>query len=249
MLIKHFIVGPIETNCYLVACEESLEAIVIDPDIRKQEEKEKLFNEIRQRNLKLKYIFNTHHHTDHTAGNAMLKKATGAQILIHELDAPVLPEQWKWVLKMSKVGKQPNCPMCGSDKVFTKFFEEQREAMFGCRDCGFKFGIIPSPPADLLLHDGDVVKVGQLEFIVIHTPGHSPGGISLYIEKEKVVFTGDTLFKSSIGRTDLLDSSRENIIESVNALMKLPADTIVYPGHGEKTTIGREKRDNPYVQT
>ena len=248
MLIKNFVVGPIETNCYLVACEETLEAIIIDPDIRTKEEKEKVFHEISQRNLHLKYIVDTHHHIDHTGGNAMLKQATGAEILIHELDAPVLPEQWKWILKMSKVRQPPPCPMCGSDKTVMDILEEQRQAIISCRDCSFKFEVIPSPPADLLLHGGDTIKAGQLEFIVIHTPGHSPGGMSLYIEKEKVVFTGDTLFKGSIGRTDTIDGSFEDIIKSVKKLMQLPEDTIVYPGHGEKTTIDREKSENPYLQ-
>src|SRR4030042_6258782 len=152
MLIKPFIFGPIETNCYLAACDKTLDAVIIDPDIRTGEEKEKFFGEINRQHMKLKYIVNTHHHIDHTGGNAMLKQATGAEILIHELDAPVLYEQWKWILKTNETRKPPPCPVCGNDSLFTDILEEQRQANLRCRDCSFIFEVIPSPPAGRLLH-------------------------------------------------------------------------------------------------
>jgi len=107
-----------------------------------------------------------------------------------------------------------------------------------------------SPEADRLLGDGEIVKVGDLKFTVIHTPGHTKGSISLFCESENVAFTGDTLFAGSIGRTDLPGSSFEEIMYSLREkLMNLPEETVVYPGHGGKTTIGREKRTNPFLST
>ncbi len=94
-----------------------------------------------------------------------------------------------------------------------------------------------SPPADRWLKDGDEIKTENLSFRVIHTPGHTPGGICLYSEKEKALFSGDTLFKGDYGRTDLPYSSEKDMLDSLKKLLKLPEDTRVYPGHGESTTI------------
>jgi len=109
------------------------------------------------------------------------------------------------------------------------------------------FGLsYPKPPKpDCLLHHSDKVKVGNMEFTVLHTPGHTPGGICLY--GGGVLFSGDTLFNRGIGRTDI-GGSFEDIMNSIKThLLTLPEDTIVCPGHGPDTTIGEEKRENPFL--
>ncbi len=104
----------------------------------------------------------------------------------------------------------------------------------------------PPPKPERLLKDGDSIDVGNLKFKVLYTPGHSPGGISLY--GQGVLFSGDTLFNYGIGRTDFPGSSFEQIMNSIkNKLFVLPDETIVYPGHGPATTIGEEKRGNPFL--
>ncbi len=103
------------------------------------------------------------------------------------------------------------------------------------------------PQADLLLNHGDTIRIGDIELIVIHTPGHSLGSISLLADN--AVFTGDTLFRGSIGRTDFLGGSMGQILNSIkNKLLVLDDNTIVYPGHGPKTTIGYEKATNPFLE-
>jgi len=103
-----------------------------------------------------------------------------------------------------------------------------------------------SPKPERLLKDGDKIEIEDLIFTVLHTPGHSPGGISLY--GHGILFSGDTLFNHGIGRTDFPGCSYEQIMDSIqNKLMALPEDTIVYPGHGPATTIGEERRGNPFL--
>jgi hydroxyacylglutathione hydrolase len=102
------------------------------------------------------------------------------------------------------------------------------------------------PPPDRLLNDGDSLDIGGLNLKVIHTPGHTPGGICLV--GEGVVFSGDTLFRFGVGRTDLPGGSYRQLMESINRrLMALPDETIVYPGHGPETTIGAERTGNPFL--
>lgn len=209
MLIRRLTVGFLGTNCYLVACEKTLEAIVIDPGFR-ADETEKVLREITERDLHLRYVVDTHGHADHMSGNSALKQATGAEILIHEDDAQLLADPSKNLSKMM----------------------------------GFT---VVSPSADRLLREGDLVRVGSFELEVMHTPGHTRGSISLHCTSDSIVFTGDTLFAGSIGRTDLPSSSFKDIMRSLSRLMGLPAQTVVYPGHGEMTTIGKEKRENPFV--
>jgi len=103
------------------------------------------------------------------------------------------------------------------------------------------------PPPDRLLKDGDSIDISDLHFLVLHTPGHTPGGICLL--GQGVVFTGDTLFNYGVGRTDLPGGSHSQLLNSLHTkLMVLPNGTIVYPGHGPETTIGAERRGNPFLR-
>ena len=117
--------------------------------------------------------------------------------------------------------------------------ENSVSAMFGLS--------YPTPlPPDRLLQDGDSINIGDLHFSVIHTPGHTKGGICLL--GQGVVFSGDTLFNFGIGRCDLPGGNYSQLMDSIHTrLMTLPADTIVYPGHGPETTIGAEQRGNPFL--
>ena len=106
-----------------------------------------------------------------------------------------------------------------------------------------------SPMPDVELEDGQVIEVGTLRFQVLHTPGHSPGGVTFYLKKQGVAFAGDALFKMGVGRTDLPGGDWDTLERSIReVLFSLPDETIVYSGHGAETTIGREKRSNPWLR-
>lgn len=202
--------GIVDTNCYVYACPETRAAAVIDPGAFNAREVKSILDVLADRRLAASVIINTHGHVDHIAGNGAVKDATGARLMIHELDAPMLV----------------------SDKL-------SGAAMFGfeCKPVA----------ADALLAGGQVVQVGKLGLEVRHTPGHTPGGISLV--GDGVVFSGDTLFAASIGRTDLSGGSEAVELKSIREqLLTLPDDTVVRPGHGPRTTIGREKQVNPYLR-
>jgi hydroxyacylglutathione hydrolase len=103
-------------------------------------------------------------------------------------------------------------------------------------------------PADFYLEEGDVIKQANIKLDVLHTPGHTPGGICLYSKDEGIVFVGDTLFADSVGRTDMPGGSGTQLIKSIKQkLCPLPDETIVYPGHGPQTTIAQEKANNPFI--
>jgi glyoxylase-like metal-dependent hydrolase (beta-lactamase superfamily II) len=210
MIVKLLTVGALGTNCFVVWCEETKEAAVIDPGFSTEDEgKKSVLHTIDANGLNVKYIINTHGHADHTSGNAVIKKATGAPILIHELDAPLLGESGKdWA------------------------------SMFGYQ--------VVSPPADKTLHQGDTIHFGKCTLSVLHTPGHTEGGISLV--GNDCVFVGDTLFNGSIGRTDFPGGNYKTLIRSIKQkLATLPDHFTVYPGHGPTTTIGEEKKSNPFL--
>lgn len=112
---------------------------------------------------------------------------------------------------------------------------------------GFSFPT-PLPPVESFLKDGDIINLGEIEILTIHTPGHSPGGLCFYIPSENTLFSGDTLFHESIGRADLPGGNYDVEIESINnKLLNLPTSTKVYTGHGPSTTIAWEKTHNFYL--
>lgn len=205
MIIKKLTVGPIMANCFILGCEETKEAVVIDPG----DETDRILAALVESELKVKYIINTHGHFDHIGGNKKLKDATGADIMIHALDAPMFNH------------------IAASAAAWGLSAED-------------------SPPADRTLEEGDVITFGKINLKVIHTPGHSPGGISLYTDG--YVFVGDTLFQGSIGRTDLPGGSYNTLISNIqNKLFVLGDDVQVFTGHGPETDIQREKRFNPFA--
>ena len=208
MIVKQMEVGRMAVYAYLVGCEKTKEALVIDP----AGDEDRILHEANKKGLKIKYIINTHSHVDHILGNKRMQDLTNATIVIHENEAYALTHQSRQTLDM--------------------------------------FGGEPSPPAGRTVKDGDVITVGEVSLLVIHTPGHSPGAICLY--GHGLVFTGDTLFVGGIGRTDLGGGSYEMLVSSIrNKLFTLPDSTVVLPGHNygsaPKSTIGMEKVNNPYV--
>lgn len=102
--------------------------------------------------------------------------------------------------------------------------------------------------ADMLLKNNEELNICGMRFVILHTPGHTKGGICFYMPDEKLLFSGDTLFYESIGRSDLPTGDGAVLLQSINSLLKLlPDETKVYPGHGKETTIGHERRSNPYI--
>lgn len=119
----------------------------------------------------------------------------------------------------------------------------QQAIMFGLDDC------FDGVEISHYLDEGDEIKIGEGSLKVIHVPGHSPGSIVLYDQKDGFMIAGDVLFQGSIGRTDLPGGSHKDLVEGIkNKLMPLPDSTVVLPGHGPETTIGEEKRSNPFLR-
>jgi glyoxylase-like metal-dependent hydrolase (beta-lactamase superfamily II) len=188
MIIKQLEIGYMDNFCYIVGCENTQQAMVIDPG----SDVDRILSTAEKEDLEIVKIVNTHGHGDHTAGTAELKRRTGAEIIIHEDDADRYPE------------------------------------------------------ADTFLSTENKLQLGEITFDIIHTPGHTPGGICLYAQGN--LFTGDTLFVGDSGRTDLAGGHRPTLGKSIRRLMELPDDTVIWPGHNygptKSSTIHWEKRNN-----
>lgn len=208
MILETIVVGPMEVNCYVVACGDTGESVVIDPG----DDAQAILAKLQERKLSLKWIVLTHAHFDHLGAARELQERTGAPVLLGRGDSITL------------------------DHI------DDQAALFGMPP-------VPAPKETRFLDEGDIVTVGGLRLRVISTPGHSPGGISLYLEEEGVVFTGDTLFWGSVGRTDLPGCDHDAILDSLKGkLGALPDGTRVLPGHYDETTIGFEKEQNPFFE-
>lgn len=208
MQVKQMIVGMMGVCCYIVSCDKTRAAVIIDPGGNEDD----ILAACQQENLKVKYIVNTHGHPDHVCGNGKLKKSTGADIVMHAADADF-------------------------------FSQDSVEQFFS------QLGLPASPPVDKRVEDGDALIFGNETLTVIHTPGHTPGGMCLYSQPD--LFTGDTLFAGGVGRTDFPGGSTKQLMDSIKKrLFSLPPETIVWPGHGyggERSTISQEKTGNPFL--
>ncbi len=196
MVIEALPVGPLQVNCYIVGCEATREALVIDPG----DEGPRILDLLRRANLHAKLVVNTHGHFDHIGANRLLVEETGAELLIHEGDVALLA------------------------------LAERHAGLYG-------LSVTASPAPTRILKGNEELTLGDLAIRVIHTPGHSPGGICLLVDGH--LFAGDSLFAGSIGTTDLSGGDHEQLLAAIRErLLVLPEATVVHPGHGPDTTIG-----------
>jgi hydroxyacylglutathione hydrolase len=211
MLLEVRDAPPFHKNGYVLACEQSREAVLVDPG----DEVDLLLEVVADRRLAVCQILLTHAHVDHVAGTARARAATGAPICLHPDDLPLYQAA------------------------------QEQAALFG-------FEIAEPPPVDTFFAPSSTFAFGRYTVRVLHTPGHTPGGVCLLVgpsgQPAVQVFAGDTLFAGSIGRTDLPGGDYDTLIGSIRSvLFTLPDEVEVYPGHGPRTTIGRERRTNPFL--
>ena len=218
MIIDQITVTAFQQHTRVIGCEKTRRAICIDPG----DDSAEIVNAIDRHGFELQAIACTHAHLDHIGGVAGLKKRKpAAQVIIHPADEPIyqqLPNQPAWL---------------GIPKSQWSEF-------------GFDFEA--PPQVDEHWSDGQTYQVGELSFRVIHCPGHTPGHVVLFEPTERKVFVGDCLFAGSIGRTDLPGGSSEQLMDSLfKKILPLGDDVEVYSGHGPVTTIGKEKKTNPFL--
>ena len=205
-IVSYVTVGIFQENCYLYACPQTHEAVIIDPG----DEAERILKAISKLNLTPKYILNTHGHIDHI-------RAIDAVSAVYPVPLAIHP-----------------------DDVY--MYTDEHVA----RRYGLSAPLVHRKP-DILLKDGDRISFGTLTLEVLHTPGHTPGGVC-FVSRPYCVFSGDTLFYQGIGRTDFEGGNYEQLITSIREkLYRLEDDLTVFPGHGPRTTIKEEKSDNPFV--
>jgi glyoxylase-like metal-dependent hydrolase (beta-lactamase superfamily II) len=211
MIVETRAVPPFQKNGYVVACETTREAVIIDPS----DEVEMLLEIVNAQALQVQHILLTHAHVDHVTGVGRAKRALQVPVYLHR------------------------------DDQFLYDAAPQQAAFFGLH-CD------PLPAIDRHYEPSQVLSFGEYEVEGHHTPGHCPGGVCLAIgpkgSTKEDLFVGDTLFASSIGRTDLPGGDHPTLVRSITQVLFAFGDAArVYSGHGPQTTIGRERRTNPFL--
>jgi glyoxylase-like metal-dependent hydrolase (beta-lactamase superfamily II) len=211
MLLETRDAPPFYKNGYVLACDDTREAVIIDPG----DEVGELLRVVSDGKLDVRHILLTHGHVDHVSGVAEAKAATGASIVLHRADRVLY------------------------DGAL------QQASFFGLE-------IEAPPPVDRYYALAEAIAFGRCEAQVLHTPGHTPGGVCLLVgpagQPAKRLFAGDTLFAGSIGRTDLVGGDHDTLIDSIRrVLLALDDDVEVHSGHGPITSIGQERRTNPFL--
>lgn len=218
MIIETFITTPFQQNTRVLACERTSRAVCIDPG----DSAEIIAAFIKENNLDLQAITLTHAHLDHIGGVSDLHKIfPDAEILLHKDDEDLyynLPQQ----------------------PLFMGIAPHELKAL------GLEYDA--PPQISRYWQDGEIYAVGDLNFKILHAPGHTRGHVILFEEEKRKLFGGDCLFAGSIGRTDLPGGDYEQLINSINKrILPLGDDVAVYTGHGDDTTVGREKTTNPFL--
>ena len=213
MRVRSAAVPPFLKNGFLVSCEQTNDAVLIDPG----DEVEALVDAARTQGLNVRHILLTHAHLDHITGVGRAKDAFGVPVWLH------------------------------ADDLFLYDAVVEQGLMFGLR-------VSRQPAVDRFYEIGTPILFGRQVVDVLPTPGHCPGGVCLAIGAaatgDRELFVGDTLFAGSIGRTDLPAGDHETLLASIrDVLFRFPDPTVVHPGHGPDTTIGRERQTNPFLLT
>lgn len=208
MYNRYVVVGMVQTNCYVVAADDSDNCVIIDPG----DHMGRIMNLVEESGRKPVAILLTHGHFDHITAVPELRNKLGYYVKIYAANAE------SELLASADI----NCSSMVDRPVTIS--------------------------ADKYVNDGDIIEEAGIKFKVIATPGHTIGSVCYYVEEEKVLFSGDTLFEMSVGRTDLPTGDSAAIVQSIkNKLFLLPDSVTVYPGHGAQTDIAFEKHNNMYV--
>ncbi len=218
-------VGQLMCNCQILVCPKTREAVMVDPG----DDAEVILQELKKLEnqaggpITVKALFHTHAHFDHIGATRAVKESL--------LQAGV---------------KAPQIFLHKGDEFIYRMLAKQGERF------GFKHD--EPLPIDQFFEDEQKLAVGSLKFTIIHTPGHSPGGVCFRMHQDtetatpETVFTGDTLFRESIGRSDLWGGDEDLLLKSIRTrLFTLDDDTAAWPGHGMPSSIGHEKRNNPFL--